>query len=341
LEFEERDALAKLDNIAAYRNVFFQVYTITKREAQQRDSDRLAQLRGLLHHTLFSTPEQAICHRSRILYYRTLNIYHYAAVEPEAFYRSGQMLVQVMEAQPLLLRELLPDYIAALSNAIVSCGMLQKYREVREYLEKMREISPNTVDDRMKIHRQYYSNLFSLCTYTGEFEEARRELKRCQQEADELDIHGYETASFFYQYCLISFGCADYDAALDYLNTWLSAPKSVGREDLQGLARILLLVIHYELDNTILLDSLLRSATRFLKKKDRLYELERRFMGRLHEVLRCATAQERKEVFQKLQQDIEGKPATKVVAQLFDLEAWVEGKITGRPFADIIRAKWA
>lgn len=341
LEFEENEALEKIARIAAYRSAFFQVYTTTKQEAQQRNLDRVAYLRSLLRPELFDSPETANSHRARILYYRTLNIYHYAAVDYERFYESGKILVALMESQPHLLRELLADYIAALSNMILSCGMLRKYEEVRECLQKLRDLSPNSVDDRMKIHRQYFTNLFSLCTYTGAFEEARREMQRCQEEAEALDIHGYETASFYYQYFLISFGCEDFNVALDYLNDWLNQPKSVQREDLQSLARILALITHFELGNTILVDSLLRATARFLKKKDRLYALEKRFIRCMNELLRCATQAEQRKVFEKLKKDIQGQASTRAMLQLFDVEAWVASKISGNRFAEEIRKKWA
>ena len=54
---------------------------------------------------------------------------------------------------------------------------------------------------------------------------------------------------------------------------------SVERKDLQSLARILNLIIHYELGNTVLLDSLLRSTYRYLNKENRLSEIEKKFIN--------------------------------------------------------------
>ena len=343
LQFEEDRALEQMRNAAEYRRAFFQVYTTIKREAQQRGFDRMARLQKLVNQSHFEDPDRAESHKARVMYYRTLNLYHYAALEYEQFYDTGKKLIALLESQPHFLRENLSDYIAALSNLILSCGLLQRYDEVRTCLEKLRDLTPITEDDRRKIHRQYYSNKFALCSYTGEFAEAREEMERCLREAPQFDLHDYETASFYFQFCTICFGCGDYDGALAHLNQWLNQPRSVEREDLQSLARILSLVLHFEMGNSVLLESLLRSATRFLQKKNRLYDLERRFIHFMQELMRQPSVREQQGVFQKIKidlQEIAQVPGAKALLQTFDLEAWLDAKLGGRTFAAAVREKW-
>ncbi len=343
LQFEEDRALEQLRNAADYRKAFFQVYTTIKREAQQRGFDRMARLQSLVNQENFDDPDRAGSHKARVTYYRTLNLYYYAALEYEQFYDTGKKLIALLESQPHFLRENLSDYIAALSNLILSCGMLQRYDEVRECLEKLRALTPITEDDRRKIHRQYYTNKFALCTYTGEFTEAREEMERCLQEAAEFNSRDYETASFYAQFCAICFGCGEYAEALEYLNAWNNQPRSVEREDLQSLARILALILHFEMGNTALLDSLLRSATRFLQKKDRLFDLERRFMHFIPELMKQPSPREQRAVFQKMKNDLQelaSSPVTKALLQTFDLDAWLTAKINGQTFAAAVAEKW-
>lgn len=342
LQFQEDQALQHLGNIAIYQKVFFQVYTTNfKREAGQHSESRNVLLRSLVgQDEAFSDPDRATSHKSRVMYYRTLNIYYYATAEYEDFYDSGKKLIHLLESQPHFLKENLADYIATLSNLILSCGLLQRYEEVRTYLQKLHRLTPITVDDRRKIHRQYYSNLFALCSYTGEFEEARREMERCQQEAEQCSSQDYETASFYFQYCTICFGCSDFSQALDYLNLWLSQPRSVEREDLQSLARILSLVLHFEMGNMMLLDSLTRSATRFMQKKNRYQDLERRFIHFIHDLMKAPGQQEIRICFQKIKADLPEMSGYKTLLQTFDLEAWLESKIKGQTFAATVQEKW-
>ena len=342
LQFQETQALQHLNNTTGYQKAFFQVYTANfKREAGSRSESRSTLLRNLVgQDEAFSDPDRATSHKARVLYYRTLNIYYYATAQYEQFYESGKKLMHLLESQPHFLKENLADYIATLSNLILSCGLQQYYTELRIYLQKLHLLNPITEDDRRKIHRQYYSNLFALCAFTGEFEDARREMDRCQQEAESFSAQDYEMASFYLQYCIICFGCGDFNRALDYLNLWLNQPRSVKREDLQSEARILSLVLHFEMGNMLLLESLSRSATRFLQKKNRYHDLERRFIHFIHDLIKAPGQQELRAEFKKMKQDLPELSGYQTLLQTFDLEAWLDSKIKGQTFAATIREKW-
>lgn len=341
---DEQHALEQLRNAAEYRKAFFQVYSATlQRASLQRDAGPFGQIQNIVNQSIFDSPELATSHRARVMYYRTLNIYHYGAAQYEQFYDTGKTLIKLLESQPHFLHESLSEYIAALSNFILSCGLLGKYEEVRQSLLKLRSLKPITEDDRRKIHRQYFSNIFMLYIYTGELEEAYREMLRCQREAADFDPKDYETASFYFQYALICLGNADFAGALDHLNHWLGQPKSVEREDLQSLARIMLLILHYEMGNTVLLDSLLRSTIRFLRKKNRFFEVEKRFTHMISDLTRSTSVREQHAAFQKMKHDLDGEPplpGAKTLLQTFDLSVWLQSKMSGQPFATAMREKW-
>jgi len=343
LQDEEARAMEQLRNASHYRRAFFQAYASIKKDPLQRGPDRVARLRQLVDQQAFADPDAAVSHTARVLYYRTLSLYYHTALEQEKFYETGKTLISLQESQPHFLRENLSDYIAALSNQTVACGLLQKYSEVQACLEKIRDLQPVTEDDRRKIHRQYFSTFFALCTYTGEFEEGRREMERCLLEAELFDPHDYETGSFYLQFVPICIGLGDFNMALDHLNHWLAQRRTVGREDLQSLARMLSLILHYELGNFLLLDSQLRTSARFLKRKNRLHDLERRFMHGIFEAIKLPDTRGQREVFAKVKNDLQPKaqvPETRALLQTFDLLAWLDAKARGQEFAAVVREKY-
>ncbi len=352
LNDEETRALERLQNEAQFRQSFFQVYTTIKKEAVHRNDDRTARLRSLTGLGGFEPPkdgqpifvdaDSALSHRARVTYYRTLNLYYYASQDQENFYESGKKLIQLIESQPHFLKENLSDYIASLSNLILSCGLLHHYDEVRDCLEKLKNLPPQTEDDRRKIHRQYFTGKLVLCIFTGEFDEGRVEMQQHLVESIKIDPHEIKTASFYFQYFCICFGCGDFDAALDYLNQWLNQPRSVEREDLQSLARILSIIIHFEMGNVVLLESLLRSTTRYLQSKHRFFELEKRFLHYISELLRTTSPQQKRLIFSNFYKEIEpisSHPEVQNTLQTFDLLAWVESKISGKTFAQTVRER--
>jgi hypothetical protein len=343
LEQAELQTLRRLEQVSAYRRAFFGMYAAVKIQAGGRDDDRIARLGALLKPDLFDSPDRPLSHTAAVLYYRTINLYHYAAGQYDAFYSTGSALLALMESRPDVLKISLSDYIAALSNFILSCGLLGRYDAVRAALAKLRQLRPNTEDDRRKIHRQYYANYFALCIYTGDFEGGRAEMARCLEESARFDPEDYERASFFFQFSCICFGSGDFEGALQYLNQWLNQLRTVEREDLQSLARILSLLFHFELDNKLLLESLLRAATRYMQKKNRLFELERRFIQLFSTLMRAPSARAQLAAFQRIRADwpaLTELPGAAALLQTFDLDAWVESKIQGLRFGEVVRRKF-
>lgn len=344
LHFEESRALDQLQNLATYRKAFFEVYAAVKREATQGNKSNMNHLKELVSGEPFQTLDHAISHRARIQQLRTLNLFYYSGLQQEQFYDSGATLIDLIESQPHFLSDNISDYIAALSNQVLACGLLEKYDEVRVCLQKLRDLKPLNADDRRKIHRQYFTNFFALCTYSGDFEAAQVEMQHCQKEASIFDPRDYETASFYYQYALITFGCNDFNKAMDYLNEWHNQPRSVEREDLQSIARMLTLILHIEMRNTVLLESLLRAASRYLKKKNRFHSIEQRFVNFVAELIRLPEGKAQSEAYGRMLADLNetlDQPATMALLQTFDLSAWLESKVAGQTFAAIVRKKWA
>jgi hypothetical protein len=340
LDQEESQILDKLNNLTTYRKLFFRMYALIKKDAFQRDANRMDILKKMIPEALLEAQNPALSNRGIIMYYRTVNLYHYAAQDIEKFYLTGQKTIQIIENQPFFLEENQSEYIASLSNYILACGLKEQYNEVREALQKLRLLVPRTEDDRRKIHRQYYSSMFLLCQFTGEFEDAQQELIRCKEEAELLHSKDYETASFFFQYFYISFGCGNYEQALEYLNVWLSQPRSLEREDLQSLARILALLLHYELGNMLLLESLIRSTKRFLRQKNRLYELEKKFIQLMSDLMRAPNAAEKKKAIVLFEESWVNIAGTNAINQIFDLKSWIDAQISGKSYGETVREKW-
>ncbi|HHS95506.1 MAG TPA: hypothetical protein ENJ45_02870 [Phaeodactylibacter sp.] len=142
------------------------------------------------------------------------------------------------------------------------------------------------------------------------------------------------------QYFTIYFGCGDFDKALNSLNDYLNLPRNIKRQDLQSLGRILNLIIHYEMGNNELLEYLLRSSYRFLRKRNRMFEFEKRLMRFIKNSKDMIYRKQIKKAFIILKEDFESLlqiPSEKAMLQYFDFIAWLESKIENKTFAEIIK----
>jgi tetratricopeptide (TPR) repeat protein len=338
---EERSYLEQLSNISGYRSIFFKMLVSIRKDVSRSQKQR-EELTSLMENPLMTDEEQALSHTAKMLFYRISSIYFFSVSKFQKFYESGQTLIELMESRPALLQEDVSEYISALNNHMVSCGRVGRLDEFRETLDKLKKVKPITTDDAVKIHRQYYQGKFRLCINTGEFEEGLQELQRHLKEVKKFDAQQFIKNTFYLQYFCIYFGSGDYEKALKSLNDWLKLSGGVERKDLQSLARILNLIIHFELGNNMLLESLLRSTYRYLNKENRLSEFERKIMEFIREAGKPHSKKEMRQLFENLKQDFEqlSKSPEFGVFQLFDLMSWLDSKISGKTFAGVVRERF-
>jgi tetratricopeptide (TPR) repeat protein len=341
IQAEEQDCLTNLSNISAYRSIFFKMLVGIRKDVSRSQSQREL-FSSLMENPLMKDEANAHSFVAKVLYHRILSIYYFSISNFESFYSSSKKLIELLEANKLLLQEDASEHIAALSNHVVSCGRLGKIDEVRQTLDKLIGVKAITEDDEAKINRQYYMNKFRLCISTGEFEEGAIELKRHLKIAGNHDKEQFVKSTFYLQYFCIYFGNGSYDQALDCLNEWLQLSENMERKDLQSLARILNLIIHYELGNTVLLESLLRSTYRYLNKANRLSDFERKMINFIKEAGKPHSKKEMQRILETLKQDFEelSRQPSYGVFDLFDIIAWLESKINGKPFAVVVKERF-
>ena len=333
---EETEAYRELHLCTRLRNLFFELWAIIRQDPAPGQSARQRLLKWKENLDL---PETATLtsYTSSVLSLRLQSLMHYAGGEQKAFYRTGKDLLDLMESNRHFLEEDVSEYISALSNFMRSCGELNRIAELEESLEKLRRLKPNTPDDELKIHRQYYQIKFALCIQQADFQEGMRALDNHLQEKEKFNPAFFDRQAFFYTYFYICFGAGDFDRALSFLNQWLQSDKGIERQDLQALARILNLVIHYELGNSVLLDSLLRSTYRFLKKRNSLHQVEQKFIEGIKEAIEAGSAKTERMAFEKLGEEYKrlaasSPQARKLLTRPFHLLAWVDSKIRNQPF---------
>lgn len=338
---EEQGYLEQLSNISAYRNIFFNILVGIRKDVSRSKTQREA-FAQIMENPLMKEDANPRSLIAKVLYYRILSIYYFSTSNFEAFYASSNKLLALMEHNQLMLQEDVSEYISALNNHIISCGRLIKVEEVRETLEKLNRVKPITADDEVKIHRLYYMNKFRLCISTGEFQEGAWELKRYLKTVGIVEKEQVFKTNFYFQYFCIYFGIGNFEDALNSLNNWLKMSENVERKDLQSLARILNLIIHYELGNNMLLDSLLRSTYRYLNKANRLSEFERKMMNFVREAGKPHSRKEMQQILETLKQDFEelSRQPSYGVFDLFDIIAWLESKINGKPFDVVVRERF-
>ncbi len=336
---EERDCLMKIQNESSYWEMFFEFLIAGKRDAVLRSNERITRYKKLIEQPLLSQEDSALSHRSRILFYRIHSVGAHATGEWDEFYKYNKTLFDIMGQRKNVLKEDPSEYISVVSNLILSCGLLRKYNEVGDFLEVLKGIPTVSLDDEFKIFTQYYLNKLAFCTELGDFKEGVKAIEACERDKKKFKSIIF-LSNYYFQYSYIYFGVGDYDNALHWINELLNLPKSIAREDLQSVARLLNLMVHFEMGNEQLLDHLLRSIYRFLKKRERLFQVERSMLNFFRESRKCVTRKQFSELCQTQKEEMKRlarNPAEMSFFRYFNFLAWLDSKIENKDFGQAIK----
>ena len=131
----------------------------------------------------------------------------------------------------------------------------------------------------------------------------------------------------------------NFSDALRWLNKILNDTDSA-REDIHSMARILNLVVHFEIGNMETLPYAIQSSERFLSKRNRLYGLEKLMLKSFRKISRTDNPKRQKEIFMHLKNEIHSskdEPAIKTAYEYFDFMSWINSKLNNEKMADIVK----
>ncbi len=339
---EEQRLLQKITKERHYWTIFFQLLISLKKDAIARSTSKVEELNQIMTSEWLLPENYPDSHQAQLLYHRIYGIYYSSNREYEKYYATNNQLILLLEGEPSRLKEDASTYISVLTNQIFSCGMLRKYDEVEENLNRLKAVEPITHDDRYKIFLHYYLNKMVLCSESGAFEEgvqliAEREKQRLQFKKTLFNIN----YSFIYGY--LYFGAERYEDAQYWLDQLIDYKGKIQRQDLQSVARIVKIIIHYELGDVRFLEYLLRSTYRYLRSRNRLYLFEKRMLKFIQRSRNIVTKKELKAEFIKLREDFLAllkDPKEGPMLRYFDFISWLDSKIENRKFAAVIQEKY-
>jgi len=155
-----------------------------------------------------------------------------------------------------------------------------------------------------------------------------------------LDKHS--VLILFYKISCLYFGNSDFRSALKWSNRILNSDHQDIREDVHSFARILNLIIHYELGNGDIIEYYLKSTYRFLLKKDDLHLFQQYILQFIKNLPKINTDADLIKHFSLLREkmiELSQSEYDKRAFVYFDIISWLESKIEKRGIEEIIKEK--
>ena len=212
--------------------------------------------------------------------------------------------------------------------------------------ESFMKSKEKTFNDTSQIIAFIYYYLSKLNQYflNGQFNSGIKTVEKAielvDRYEDRLDPH--RVMVFYYKFAWMYFGAGQHSKALDYLNKIIYLDIKRLRGDIQAYARILSLMIHYELGNFQLLEYQIKSVTRFLEKVEERSITQKGLLNLLKRISYRSKEEQIAEM--RTLKDKLSKLSSKEYDQksfiYLDIISWLDSKINNIPLAEVIQNRF-
>jgi len=339
---EHNEATNNLNNINEYWKLNMKSFLLKKKQGTIRDKTELKKFNEINKHPLLKNEDKATTFLSKTFYFNIKGLYYHTNKDYKNLLKYCIKVVSLLEENPLLMKQ--DNYIASLNNLLLVQIELGEYDDAFITIKKLRAIETNSLSVKARIFVTSYDTELNLFLKMGEFEKGIDLVNEIESGLNELKekINKESVVLFEYNIAYLFFGLKDYENSLTRINKIINDKELDIREDIQCFARILNLLIHYELNNYDLIDYIMKSTRRYLSNKNNLNKFELIVLSYLRKLINAKTDDDKRFVYIEWKKELSSlsDDILQIKAfEYFDFMSWLESKITKKRFQDVVKKK--
>ena len=240
--------------------------------------------------------------QSQIRFYDTWNYYHASRNELTLAIEASSKSLRLWESNPQRIALKPFEYLSTITNILGKLSITNRLEEAPIYLEKMEAVSVRGIDGEARkfpdVELQYQLYFMN----SGKLELA---LEREKKTLDVLRKYGRRmrvsiNLTLMYNLGVAHLLCDNSRNALSYFNRIREQGVLSERQDLQGVARLIRLLLLAENDEGGTFSHYLRNSKRFFQTQHRVYKLEKVVLRWLQTHYKLTEPRHRTASFQKL-----------------------------------------
>jgi len=330
---QEELIIEKIGNLSVYDSYVSMLRGIYYEEGRMRDNILFEYIERVKKSPLFISEEYALSVLAKERYYYIFQIISdiYGDLK-ESYYYSKKRL-NILSANPKPFNDKLYNYWRdVLMNLMLHSIRTNNSRKQIEYLNLLESHSTNSLSDKINLFVVQALLSVQLVLTSERWDNINDLMERIEiglnlfkgKIESSFEMRLYDGIARMYV------EAGDFSTAIKYINLLLNNPLITTRRDIEYNARMLNLIIHYELKNFDYLEYLIISTYRFLYKRKKIFKLETfviNFIRRLAKIESNSDLIESFVILQKELKSIYKKPHEKNIFLYFDYLDWVNKKI--------------
>ncbi len=292
---EEILSLQKITTELQFHHIYDQLYVMLQKYYQFRDEKLLNKVQKIIKNPLLNNQDAATTFESIMMFHLIHADHAHLTGDAQKAKFHRQQIINTYEQHPKMKEDESLRYLNSLNNYLASCFQLNDLAEIGDVLQKIKSVIPANQEEEAQIFKS--STYLELLYYmqTNRFDDAKKLVPAIASGIKKFgkSLHKGRLLTLYYNVAVLFFVLESFDDCLSWINEIIFGEWETIRQDIQDSAKILQIIVHYELQNFELLDSLMRSTHRHLKGTNRLYDLETALMQLIKKLMRSADKKER------------------------------------------------
>ncbi len=316
-----------------------------------RSSHSKNEIKKLLNHPLLSSEKKALSFNAKKSYYYSyIGIYRILG-DFEKNCNYTKRWIEFIEKDSAHLQTHSLDYIEGMVRLLTYHYMLKRgdellrcYNKVNAFFttlpQKLKTKKCNTLILKSNVIQLYYF------AESNQFLNAEKKIQFIAKENDYQKLIDKDTLlSFYFMSSALYLIIGQYKNAVKWLNELINTNEKKIRQDLFQDAKILSIIIHYELGNIDYLIYLVKSTLNSLKKNDSKFKLDSTIVNFFQkEIIKNIDETKHALAFTQLKKEIEEiikNPSEAKALNSFDYLVWIDSKIRKCSMAQIFNERKA
>ena len=286
----------------------------------------------LLKHPLLQKEMFLESRDERYAFHNVFFVYHYLQQNYRGAYDEKRAQFELYKNNQVFLKTRPKAQLLMLANMVSMAHNIPDVTEFeRTYKEMLAAHEMVSGFEDLKFEQRVWQGLL-LCKLKGDYSQLEELIRYTEQHITERSgrMNLIRELDIFFNIAIGLFKQKEFSRALDWLNKILNHPRLEERQQVHRYAKILELVLHFELNNFTLIDYKVVNTYRYLYKRQKLEHFDRAVLTGMKAVLKSSDKYSRKDSLQKLSvalKEIPKEEYEKIANDQFDYVAWINEKM--------------
>ena len=343
---ELKEWSARYDNFLHYQEFYQRAGNIIRASLTKQSPENQQIIENIINDESMKDDALAIGFYAKVAFHGVWNIYHYLMQTPEKAVVHSKKILDLWSSYENIRASQPVAYLSAMNNHLMSVIHLDDMTELGRCIEELDSLKWDSPSAQAAVFEHSTLTKLNFLLRTCQYEILAEFVKELEDDLKKFSPQLSKGKDLSFRYCLGIYYVASTqdEAALPWLEEVIDYKHQEFRHDVQDIARLVHLLVHFRLENDLLLDSLVRSYQRYFQGRDRDNLYINWFFKNFNRIRKAVNKEECRERLLEMKKEhqelLKEHPELGPFGAAFHFEQWIDAQVFDKSMLDVARESY-